>query len=98
MRKLRTLKVSPIVASTARTLTASLFALAVAASCAWALTLGAGADGLSRFLPGAIGVVLFGATFICAARGLGSPELDLVLRSLARRRESDRAAAIARPA
>jgi putative peptidoglycan lipid II flippase len=92
------LRMGLVLASAVRTLAASLVALVIASSCAWALTLGAGADGLSRFLPGAIGVVLFGATFICAARGLGSPELDLVLRSLARRRESDRAAAIAGPA
>ena len=64
-----------------------LFALAIAASCAWALTLGAGADPLSRLLPGTAGVVLFTATFLCAARVLGSPELELVLHSLQRRRK-----------
>jgi peptidoglycan biosynthesis protein MviN/MurJ (putative lipid II flippase) len=87
MRTLRTLKAGPILASAARTVAASLFALAIAASCAWALTLGAGADPLSRLLPGTAGVVLFTATFLCAARVLGSPELELVLHSLQRRRK-----------
>ncbi len=87
MRALRTLKVGPILVSAARTAAASLFALAIATSCAWALTLGAGADPVSRFLPGAVGVLLFAATFLCAARVLGSPELELVLHSRERRRE-----------
>ena len=87
MRTLRTLKARPILASAARTVAASLFALTIAASCAWALTLGAGVDPISRFLPGAAGVVLFTATFLCAARALGSAELELVLHSLQRRRK-----------
>jgi peptidoglycan biosynthesis protein MviN/MurJ (putative lipid II flippase) len=87
LRALRPLRVGPILASAARTLAASIVALAIAASCAWALTLGAGTDAVSRLLPGAVGVALFGATFLGAARGLGSPELDLILRSLQRRRE-----------
>jgi putative peptidoglycan lipid II flippase len=80
-RTLRPLKAGPIVASFARTLTASLVAVAVASTCAWALTLGAGAGPVARFLPGAFGVVLFAATFLGAAHALRSPELDLVLRS-----------------
>jgi putative peptidoglycan lipid II flippase len=87
LRALRPLRVGPILASAARTLAASVIALAVAASCAWALTLGAGTDAVSRFLPGAVGVTLFAATFLGAARGLGPPELDLVLRSWQDRRE-----------
>jgi len=97
MRALRPLKVGPIVASAMRTLAASLLALAVAATCAWTLTLGAGSDAVSRFLPGAAGVVLFAATFLAAARGLRSAELDLVLLSLRGRRGRGREAANARP-
>jgi len=89
VRALGTLKLAPILASAARTALASLLAVAVAAGCAWALTFGAGADAVSRLLPGAVGLVLFTATFVCAARVLRSPELDLVLRSAKWRRTRD---------
>lgn len=84
-RALPPMKARPIVASAARTLGASLVALAIAATSAWALLSDAGPDAVSRFLPGAVGVALFAATFFFAARGLRSPELDLVLHALRRR-------------
>jgi putative peptidoglycan lipid II flippase len=79
------MKAGPILTSAARTLGASLAALAVAGASTWALTEGAGEGAFSRLLPGAFGVVLFGATFAIVARGLRSPELELVLHSLRRR-------------
>jgi putative peptidoglycan lipid II flippase len=85
MRALPLLKAGPILASAARTLGASLMALVIAAASAWALMVDAGSGALSRFLPGAVGVALFAATFFFTARGLRSPELDLVLQSLRRR-------------
>jgi putative peptidoglycan lipid II flippase len=90
MRALPPLKAAPILGSAARTLGASLLALAIAATSAWALSADAGSDAFSRFLPGAVGVALFGASFFFTARGLRSPELDLVVRSLRRRWRSGR--------
>lgn len=85
MRTLPRMKVAPILASAARTLGASLIALAVGATSAWALMADNGSDAVSRFLPGGVGVALFAATFFLTARGLRSPELDLVWQSLRRR-------------
>ena len=84
-RAIPDLTAGPIVTSAARTLAASLVAVGVATSCAWGLTLGAGPGAVARLLPGVLGVVVFVATFVGAAHGLRSPELDLVLRSARRR-------------
>jgi putative peptidoglycan lipid II flippase len=84
-RALPHMKAGPILSSAARTLGASLMALAIAATSTWALMADAGSGAISRFLPGGVGVTLFAATFFFTARGLRSPELDLVVQSLRRR-------------
>lgn len=76
------IKARPILASAARTLGASLTAILIAGSVAWLLAERTGEGALSRCLPGVLGVFVFAATFVVTARGLRSPELELVLHSL----------------
>jgi putative peptidoglycan lipid II flippase len=76
------LEARPILGSAARTLAASLTALIVAAALLYVLPEAATGDAFSRFLPGALGVLSFVMTFALAARGLRSPELELVMHAL----------------
>jgi putative peptidoglycan lipid II flippase len=86
LRRALPIEAGPIIKSAARTLLASLMALFIAGTSTLALMEGAAEGAFSRFLPGAFGVVLFAATFLVTARGLRSPELELVLTSLRSRR------------
>jgi putative peptidoglycan lipid II flippase len=64
-------------------------AAGVAAVAGWgaasAVAPGASAGGLARALPGALGVLAYGAVFVTVAWGLRAPELDEILGALRRR-------------
>lgn len=77
-RRLDNLRLGEVLGSGVR----SLVAAAVAAGAGWA-TAGAiseqvGVDWFSRLLPGLGGALVFGATFLAAARVVRSPELEVV--------------------
>lgn len=86
-RAQRSLQTGPILGAAARAFGASLAAIAVAASAAWALAVDPGAGALRRMVPGTVGLAVFVVTFALASRALQSPELDLVVRWLRRGRE-----------
>jgi putative peptidoglycan lipid II flippase len=83
-RRLPSLCAGDIARSAARTLIASL-----AAACAgYAIATELAALGTARFLPGAIGGLVFAIVFFTVCRALGSPELATVLAPLRRRMAS----------
>jgi putative peptidoglycan lipid II flippase len=91
-RKLGTLRGDVLVASSARTLVASIVASGAGWVVARTVTSVATTTAMSHVLPGLCGIVTFGATFVVSARVLGAPELH-EFSSVLRRRAVRRVAA-----
>lgn len=84
-RKLTQLRLFEIGASAVKTLVAAICAVLLARSIAALLDPGEGAAQWARLLPGVMGTLAFGLTFLLAARLLRSDELGIVAGGLRRR-------------
>jgi putative peptidoglycan lipid II flippase len=86
-RRLRSLRFAEVLKSGLRTLLCTLVAVALGMLAARAVGAIASPGPVGRLLPGLTGLLAFGASFLGAARALGSEELSAVV-SVARRRRS----------